>query len=282
MPGTLPESYRQGVATHEIPCAASTLLSDLLDGAVDGVTGGVTGGVTDRAEVELVEVARTSVSVHYRTGDTAVPVLCVCTPDAVRLPNSLVTTSLPGPGPLRVGEGRLRDAAATWGVRRWWQPAQPSGLTRPSGADVARLTIPAPSLDVPRLGPSLSPDALIGLGPGLTPAGDDVLAGALVAAYATADPRLPAWRRTTVAELARGRTTDVSRAMLHHALDGYAVPQLAAFLTALCLGQDTARPTADLLAVGHTSGGALLTGVLHTLRTDPAQATTCEATEGAA
>ncbi len=266
MPGTVPESYRRGVATPEIPCAASTLLADLLDGA----------------EVELVEVARTSVSSHYRTPLSAVPVLCVCTPDAVLLPNSLVTGSLPGPGALRIGEGRLRAPAASWGVRRWWQPSRPSGLPRPSGADIARLTVPAVSPDVPRLPVPLSPEALIGLGPGLTPAGDDVLAGALVAAYATADPRLPAWRRTTVAVLDEGRTTDISRAMLHHALDGYAVPQLAAFLTGLCLGQDTTRATADLLAVGHTSGGALLTGVLHTVRTDPGQLTACERTEGAA
>lgn len=270
MPGTVPESYRQGVATHEIPCAASTLLAHLLDSALEGAGG------------ELVEVARTSVSAHYRTHDPVVPVLCVCTPDAVLLPNSLVTTSLPGPGPLQIGDGRLSAPTATWGVRRWWQPARPSGLPRPSGADVARLDVPAASPDVPRLALPLSPEALIGLGPGLTPAGDDVLAGALVAAYATEDPRLPAWRRTTVAALERGRTTDISRAMLHHALDGYAVPQLAAFVTALCLGQDSARATADLLAVGHTSGGALLTGVLHTLRTDPSRLTACERTEGAA
>ncbi|HLN76805.1 MAG TPA: DUF2877 domain-containing protein [Nocardioidaceae bacterium] len=258
------------MATHEIPCAASTLLAHLLDSPVEG------GGV------ELLEVARTSVSVHYLTGDPVVPVLCVCTSRAVLLPNSLVTGSLPAPGPLRIGDGRLTSPTATWGVRRWWQPSQPSGLPRPTGADVARLSVPAASPDVPRLALPLSPDALIGLGPGLTPAGDDVLAGALVAAYATDDPRLPAWRRTTVAALARGRTTDISRAMLHHALDGYAVPQLAAFVTALCLGHDTAAATADLLAVGHTSGGALLTGVLHTLRTDPGRLTACERTEGAA
>jgi hypothetical protein len=55
--------------------------------------------------------------------------------------------------------------------------------------------------------------------------------------------------------------------MLHHALDGYATPELARFLTALCRGGDVGAARADLLAVGHSSGAALLVGVLHTLTT---------------
>ncbi len=252
------------MATREIPGAASSLLTALVDGA----------------EVHLSEVARTRMSVHYETGDPDVPVLSVCTPTAVRLPNSLVTDVLPRPEPgashprtrhdSTIGGGRFRVADTSWRVRRWWQPPRPSGLPRPTVAQLAACVVQSPLPGVPALLPSydgLSPVALIGAGPGLTPAGDDVLAGALVAGHATGDPRLESWRRTTRNTLTSSRTTAVSRAMLHHALDGYATPELATLLTALCLGHDISRPLADLLAVGHTSGGALLTGVLHTLST---------------
>jgi hypothetical protein len=258
------------VATREIPCAASSLLTALVDGP----------------EVHLVEVARTRMSVHYETPDSSMPVLSVCTPTAVQLPNSLVSDVLPErerdesqPRTTRsstMGGGRLRVGETTWRVRRWWQPPRPSGLPRPSAAHLAACAAlavdltdpPAPGVPLPR--PSydgLSPVALIGAGPGLTPAGDDVLAGALVAAYATGDPRLETWRHATRATLTSSRTTAVSRAMLHHALDGYATPELATLLTALCLGRAVEAPLTRLLAVGHTSGGALLTGVLHTLGT---------------
>lgn len=267
------------MVTREIPCAASSLLAGLVDGP----------------EVRLAEVARTRVSVHYETGDPAVPVLCVCTPTAVRLPNSLVTDVLPDPesdGPglpngrrptpngadlneglstgSVIGRGGFRAGGTTWRVRRWWQPPRPSWLPRPTLADLAAVSpqlglpgvpVPCPSYD------GLSPSALVGSGPGLTPAGDDVLAGALVTAHATHDPRLSRWRATTREALTATRTTAVSRAMLHHALDGYATPELAGFLTALCLGHDITRTRTDLLAVGHTSGSALLAGVVYTLST---------------
>jgi hypothetical protein len=123
------------------------------------------------------------------------------------------------------------------------------------------VTLPDPSYD------GLDPTRLVGAGPGLTPAGDDVLAGALVTARATSDPRTGAWQRDTRRALAARSTTAVSRAMLHHAMDGYATPELADFLGALCSDQDTDEPLRRLLAVGHSSGTALLIGVLHTLTT---------------
>ncbi len=123
---------------------------------------------------------------------------------------------------------------------------------------------------LPQVPPSydgLSPGALVGAGPGLTPSGDDVLAGALVTAHATADPRLDRWRHATRRALARRRTTAVSRALLHHALDGHATPELADAVVALCRDADPGPAVRRLLAVGHSSGAALLGGVLHTLTT---------------
>jgi len=217
-----------------LPCAASTLLADLLDGPTRS----------------LVEVARTRVSVHYETGDAAVPVLCVATRDAVRLPHSVLTEVLP------IGAFRID-------VTRWWSPDRPMALSVPAaGRWVAWGGTEYDGLD---------PHALVGRGEGLTPAGDDVLAGALVAGHATGHPLLPAWRRATRAALATRRTTAVSVGMLHSALAGWAAPELAGALTALC-GDGDARPAVDrLLAVGHSSGRHLLDGVLHVLASHPDQ-----------
>jgi hypothetical protein len=227
------------VSFREVPAAASSLLTGLLSPATS---------------VRLVEVVRTGVSVHYATGRDDVPVLCVATPDAVRLPASLLTPVLPTGGP-EVASGVLRSGSTAWPVTRWWRPPRPTGLAAPPSV------APVPGVDVPA---SIEPDRLVGRGPGLTPLGDDVLAGALVAAHAVGDVRLPSWRAATLAALAAGRSTVVSRALLHHALDGWAVPELADFVVAACAG-DASRAAGPLLRVGHTSGAGLAAGALHVL-----------------
>jgi hypothetical protein len=230
------------MTSRVVPAAASGLLAGLLDEGAD-----------------LVEVARTRVSVHYETGRADVPVLCVCTPDAVRLPGSVVTTVLPFGG-LRVRHRALVGASATWRVGRWWQPPRPRGLTAPA------VLPAAPGVD---LLDTVRPHDLLGAGPGLTPSGDDVLAGLLVAAHAVGDPRLATWQAQTRAALRVRTTTAVSRGLLTHALDGWATPELAGFVTAACAGDlGTALPA--LLAVGHTSGAALAAGALHVLGTSSA------------
>ena len=205
-----------------------------------------------RGDVRLVEALRTRVSVHYETGLGALPVVCVATAGAVRLPASLLVDRLPRPGPL---------TGADVQVTRWWRPARPTGLQVPGPESLARL--PRPAYDV------LDPARLVGRGHGLTPEGDDVLAGALVTAHATGDPRLPRWRAATRLALATRRTTTVSRALLLQALEGYAVPQLADLLYALCHRADPGPATRRLLEVGHSSGAALLEGVVLTLTTRP-------------
>lgn len=214
--------------------AASTLLAPLVD----------------RADLRLVEVVRTRLAVHYATSCAVLPLVCVATADAVLLPNTLVTDRLPRAAVLEpVG----------WRVTRWWRPPRPAGLPLPAPEAVARL--PRPPYD------TLEPDALVGRGEGLTPQGDDLLAAALVTARATGDPRLPRWRARTRTALRTRRTTAVSRAVLGHALEGYAVPELADLLRVLCTGGDVDRATRRLSAVGHTSGTALLDGVALTLTT---------------
>ena len=203
-----------------IPCAASTLLAGPLDGGAP-----------------LREAARTRLSVHYETDRADVPVLCVGLPAAVRLPNLLVVPALPC-GSVRTSSFR---------VTRWWRPARPR-------------VRPAPALAVTAAALALDPAALIGRGPGLTPTGDYVLAGALVAAHAVRHPLLDTWSAATRDVLRERRTTVVSWGLLHHALDGWATPELAAYVDAVTAGRpEPAR--SRLLALGHSSGRALADGV---------------------
>jgi hypothetical protein len=230
------------VSATLVSCAASSLLVGLLDRGSDS---------------SLVEVARTRTAVYYETGRDDLPVLCVCTTEAVRNPASVVAPCLPA-GPCAIRDGVLTSRTTRWQVLRWWTPPRPRGLTPP-------VDVPA----VPGVAQleRLIPLDLVGSGPGLTPEGDDVLAGALVAAHATCDPRLRRWRAEACEAVRLRRTTVVSRALLQHATDGYAIAELAAFVVAVCAG-DAAAATRALLAVGHTSGAALACGALHVLSTD--------------
>ena len=246
------------LSTRGVPGAASSLLAGLFD------------ATTAAAGLPLAEVARTRVSVHYRTGDGTVPVLCVAHPAAVRLPNTLVSAVLPGSGPAVVRAGRLRSGPSAWWVARWWRPPRPTGLARPGPArrrEPERTVRAAGGADVWLRDEPLDPARLLGSGPGLTPSGDDFLAGALVTAHATADPRCEPWRAAVRRALRDGGTTAASWALLHHALDGYATPELTGFLVAVCQDVDPAPALDRLLGVGHTSGAALAAGVLHTLAT---------------
>jgi hypothetical protein len=94
---------------------------------------------------------------------------------------------------------------------------------------------------------------LLGRGPGLTPLGDDLLAGLLVTLSACGSAAFePA--AAAVRAHAPARTTFVSAALLHHAARGECVPELAAFLDG--------GPVEALLRVGDTSGAGLAHGVL--------------------
>jgi Protein of unknown function (DUF2877) len=219
----------------ELPCAVSTLVADALVTAP-----------------RWTEAVRTPVSVHYETADARIPVVCVANADAVRLPHSLVVADLP-------------SGSFVPRVTRWWTPPRPTGLSVPDPRRWSRYG--GTEHD------DLDPAELLGLGDGLTPDGDDVLAGALVTGHATAHPALPRWRRETLRALATRRTTAVSVGMLRSAVDGWAAPQLAEAVEALCGGEqaeaDVGGAVARLLAVGHSSGRHLLDGVLHVLSTHP-------------
>ena len=221
-----------------------------------------------RRPVEVV--AATPRAIYLATGDPGLPALCLATPDAVRVPCALVTPVLPAdPAGGTVGDGTLVLGSFTGRVARWWRPPRPRGLTAAGLRAVAvqlASRVPAeldPAAEVARedlvralaTGGPLTGAVrrLLGAGPGLTPLGDDVLAGALVTLGALGDPgfgRLGA----EVDALAPARTTFVSAALLRHAARGESVPELAAVLTG--------GPLDALLRVGHTSGAGLALGLL--------------------
>jgi hypothetical protein len=100
---------------------------------------------------------------------------------------------------------------------------------------------------------------LLGLGPGLTPAGDDGLVGWLAGLWTAGGPgrALLEATRPGLLAAARERTGALSRAFLAAALAGAAAEPVRAFVAT----PDGARRAA-LLALGATSGGDLLAGYL--------------------
>jgi len=115
---------------------------------------------------------------------------------------------------------------------------------------------------------------MIGLGPGLTPAGDDVLTGlALTAALPSS--RIRHLTRSIERGLRRGsaRTTTVSETTLREALRGRARESLTTLFAVISAPQDGGRSDDRLanavdrvLRIGHTSGTDILSGVVAGLR----------------
>lgn len=107
--------------------------------------------------------------------------------------------------------------------------------------------------------------SLAGLGPGLTPAGDDFIAGVLLALSIVrvrrADQALHEIAHLLV-ETAAPRTHEISAAYLRAAYDGLVSERWDPLLAALA-ANDAPRITdaaAPLLATGHTSGADMLAG----------------------
>lgn len=171
-------------------------------------------------------------------------VLPVVTSDALILPTAI---RLPTPGPrdwgVRAGDvvtvGGYVVSLPSHGIRvvRSWRPRHvATGAPRADRFDWAPLL------------------AEVGRGEGLTPRADDVLCGALLAARALglALPDV----------LPLERTTSLSASLLVAANAGYAVSCVVDHVTDAVAGvADLTLTRERVLAIGHTSGEALLAGV---------------------
>jgi uncharacterized protein DUF2877 len=206
-------------------------------------------------------------------------VLAVLAHDAVRLPCGLVLAATSAEVPLTAlvpGDGDQAAGVVGDGTVSWTGPAGPVVVTAVrewAPARAARAALSARALSevralVPRgtddeLAAGLRAGAvarLLGRAPGLTPAGDDLLAGYLVGAHAFGlEAR---GLRDAVATLAPGATTALSAALLWHAGRGECIDEVAAFAGALTGRDEPRRAVERLLAVGHTSGAALAQGLL--------------------
>ncbi|MGH9437971.1 MAG: DUF2877 domain-containing protein [Terriglobia bacterium] len=109
---------------------------------------------------------------------------------------------------------------------------------------------------------------LVGLGPGLTPAGDDFLVGMLVTLRLAGYSKLVngIWR--ALVPLIDSRTNAISAAHLRAAAEGYGSNSLHLLLKAIFEAdiEIMSERISELVARGHTSGWDALTGVICTLR----------------
>ncbi len=187
---------------------------------------------------------------------------------------------------VEVGGGTVRLPLVEVTVVRRWRPAELPF------ASVSSATLPPEALHALSAQPWLPPlnwreparlltrtllagesvdrqvAALVGAGPGLTPSGDDLLCGTLLALrlhrpdgellvrrlWAAVAPRLPG-------------TTSLSASLLTEAAHGYAWDGVLRLLWALLEGPGSEMATAAraVLGLGHTSGADLLGGLLGTL-----------------
>ncbi|GAA3645545.1 hypothetical protein GCM10022237_01260 [Nocardioides ginsengisoli] len=110
--------------------------------------------------------------------------------------------------------------------------------------------------------------ALIGLGAGLTPSGDDILTGLAVVAAASGSLGATALTALLAAVMAapalETRTTAVSAATLAEAADGRARQRVHDLVATIAAGADDptlAAAAQHVRAIGHSSGADVLTGV---------------------
>lgn len=246
----------------------------------------VLAGPTRRAE--LLGVARGALYLRICEPPR---VLAVLSHDAVRLPCGVLMASTSAELPLtslapRGSAGFVagEDAVGWTGpagpvvvrVVREWAPARPArGAVSASALAAAHAALAGTDSGIdagllPELGLAAIDRCagiavatrLLGSGPGLTPSGDDVLAGFLTGAAAFGLEAAPL--RQAIAILAPARTTALSATLLWHAARGECIDEVAA-LAAILTGRDHSRmghAVRRLLSVGHSSGAALALGLV--------------------
>src|SRR3954466_13243325 len=275
---------RPARAATAVPASASTGVADLLRGPVRP------------ARVLMSLPAAVYLPVPAERGTEVVGVL---TSDAARLPlgcmlfrpsNGRPLVALPSGAPAVVGGGRIVVGDLAVSAAAWWNPRPKLPSLRPAllpegvrqlrnavyGEGVPHSAFTLPGLPSGPSGPLAAlrgavrradldaalrtATRLVGLGPGLPPAGDDVLAGTTAGLVLLGHPAAERFGAGVTA-LAAGRTTELSRALLRHAAAGRVSGEFAAVLRGL-VGDGALAPAIQaLLATGSTSGRALGLGL---------------------
>ncbi|MGH8930991.1 MAG: DUF2877 domain-containing protein [Egibacteraceae bacterium] len=263
--------------------------------------------VTARPAEARVLVAGAA-AVYLQVGEAA-RVVAVVARDGVALPNAVVVSALARSAPFaqvaprqvaRIGAGRIEIHGMVVQVHRWWDPVPRLPTADPAVLatrliEVQRLLEPWPYDEVDPVGiavreramalataaAALRVDAaaraavaLVGLGPGFTPSGDDIVAGFLsglrLLPEACRTPmlggdRLAGTLAKAVSEAVAGasmRTTAPSAALLAHAARGEVARPAGRLLAALVGAAPIGGAVQELLGVGHTSGLDLATGLV--------------------
>ncbi|MFI0418430.1 DUF2877 domain-containing protein [Spongiactinospora sp. 9N601] len=281
--GTRPRARRGPIRTGQPPAHISGAASSALRPVFEA----------PRRPARVLAAFPTGVYLEIRA-DLEPRVVALVTGDGVRLPNSVVLGDpLPGVAAgddAMVGEGAIELGGCVLRPRRWWNPAPPLGPVDPAALARAAEIMAVACARSPRR-PGLedtgaatlladgcasgslirmitAAEHLVGLGPGLTPSGDDMLAGLLVALRGLGGASGAAravwtagWLAAAVTFDARTRTTPISATLLHCAARGEGSAEVVAVLRGMCGRQALEPALARLLSLGHTSGADLAWGL---------------------
>jgi hypothetical protein len=141
-----------------------------------------------------------------------------------------------------------------------------AGIPQKAAEAVQALTQSTQQLDLTATPPI---HELIGLGSGLTPAGDDLLVGYLAGLWCVTDGKSE--RQEFVSSLGKRvvrlsrQTNDISRTYLYHAAHGQVSSRLADLSEAISggeIGKPLLAIAENAMRVGHTSGMDAVTGLL--------------------
>lgn len=226
--------------------------------------------------------------------DAGTDVIALVSRDAIKVPCALQTTlssmeqleqGVPAPGTrVEITDGTLRLSRTDVTIGRVIDYSAPAintdeapamasrlaGVSVPALADI-RSELPADAIEALQEASPVAVDALVGLGSGLTPLGDDVLCG-WIAALVAAKHACAELAASRILACADERTTSLSATLLRRAVAGDAVRQFADLVRVLAspdspkFGRESspesiATVTHALAGIGHTSGAGLLLGL---------------------